>query len=396
MFTMLAGPDTVMEENCFEFSNRKVLRSAAIYGPNGSGKTSFLDAIVYMKNMVCGSASFQPEYVPPQKRNKESSEDIPSEYVALFARNGVRYSYAFSMVNGLVDEEYLLCFPNGKRVTVFMRKGLEINAGNKFRGAFGLAKEALKDNRLFLSCAANYSNVSETSEAYRFFASDLVIYNPAMTNWMDYSTKLLRRDDKLRDLFVDFLKSLGTGIKDVEIAPSGDEVEAIHQQVRLADPIIEPVPRIDGGRTGIKIVYDDFEVDLSEESAGVQRLFQMICLIVDVLKGDKIMICDDFESSLHESIVCQIVQLFQDRNPDQRAQLIFTTHDTSLLCEDLFRRDQIWFTELNEERATDLYSLAELKDVRKYENKRRQYMNGKYGAIPVLNEDFFEEFKDRI
>lgn len=90
---------------------------------------------------------------------------------------------------------------------------------------------------------------------------------------------------------------------------------------------------------------------------------------------------------MHESIVQQIIGLFYTIEPEKFAQLIFITHDTSLLSMDLFRRDQIWFTELTEERATDLYSLVEIKDVRKNENLTKGYITGKYGAIPMLNQE---------
>ena len=94
----------------------------------------------------------------------------------------------------------------------------------------------------------------------------------------------------------------------------------------------------------------------------------MICPIIDILNQGKILICDELEASLHESVIFQIVQLFQHYQKDKFAQLIFSTHDTSLLDTDLFRRDQVWFTQLNtKERATDLYSLVEIKNVRKTE-----------------------------
>ena len=144
-------------------------------------------------------------------------------------------------------------------------------------------------------------------------------------------------------------------------------------------------------------MYDQFEVDLmTEESTGVKRLFQMICPIIDILNKGKILICDELEASLHESVIFQIVQLFQHYQKEKFAQIVFSTHDTSLLDSDLFRRDQVWFTQLNKERATDLYSLVEIKNVRKSENLAKGYVSGKYGAIPMLNKKFFQELEDNI
>lgn len=135
---------------------------------------------------------------------------------------------------------------------------------------------------------------------------------------------------------------------------------------------------------------------MTEESTGVKRLFQMICPILDILDKGKILVCDELEASLHESVIFQIVQLFQHYQKDKFAQLIFSTHDTSLLDTDLFRRDQVWFTQLNQERATDLYSLVEIKNVRKSENLEKGYVSGKYGAIPMLNKKFFHELEENI
>ena len=118
-----------------------------------------------------------------------------------------------------------------------------------------------------------------------------------------------------------------------------------------------------------KLVYDEFETDLmAEESTGIIKLFEIICPIIDIINTGKILVCDEIENSLHESIVYQIVKLFIEARKDQFAQLIFSTHDTSLLDSSLFRRDQIWFTQLDEQRVTDLYSLVEIKNVRKTEN----------------------------
>ena len=135
-----------------------------------------------------------------------------------------------------------------------------------------------------------------------------------------------------------------------------------------------------------KINYGSFETDLAnEESSGIKKLFEIICPIIDIIKKGKILIIDEIENGLHEYLVQQIIRLFKESNSN--AQLIFTTHDTNILNANLLRRDQIWFTQLksNDKRSTDLYSLIELKNVRKNENLEMGYISGKYGAIPVLS-----------
>ena len=108
------------------------------------------------------------------------------------------------------------------------------------------------------------------------------------------------------------------------------------------------------------------------------------CIITKIIFNNKILLWDEMETKFHPYIVDAILNLFMNSKKDSMSQLIFSTHDTNLLDLNRFRRDQIWFTELTTDRATDLYSLSELKNVRKDENIRKGYMNGKYGAIPFL------------
>ena len=130
-----------------------------------------------------------------------------------------------------------------------------------------------------------------------------------------------------------------------------------------------------------------------EESNGVKKLFEVICPILDIVNNGKILIFDEIETNLHEAIVCEIVKIFKNNDFIKTPQLLFTTHDTSLLDSKLFRRDQIWFTELDENRSTDLYSLAEIKNVRKLENLRNGYISGKYGAIPLRSKNILSLFE---
>jgi AAA15 family ATPase/GTPase len=132
--------------------------------------------------------------------------------------------------------------------------------------------------------------------------------------------------------------------------------------------------------------YEKFIIDLSYESNGIKKLFEILCPIIDILLKGKILVWDEIETSLHPNIVLQIIELFKYTRRKEFAQLIFSTHNTFLLDLNLFRRDQIWFTELKpSDRSTDLYSLSALKNVRKDENIRKGYISGKYGAIPMLN-----------
>ena len=396
-FSMIAGSDTTSEELLKEFGNFRVLRTAVIYGANGSGKSNFISALSFMRDLVSNSINHQPGQGIFQARHKLSAREDPREYSIQFVRNNIRYAYGFSVKQNLIQEEYLYYFPKGRQVKIFERNGAEIRPGDRYKGALDVSVSVLKDNRLFLSCAANYSNVKEIEEAFMFFNTDLVVYNPEINNWTEYSIELMQNNDMVKKVFVNILRALGTGAKDVKVKLEKVKLADLPQELKLPDALKNLLGTQEGNRIEAKVVYDQFEIDLmTEESSGVRRLFQMICPIIDILNNGKILICDELEASLHESVIFQIVQLFQHYQKDKFAQLIFSTHDTSLLDADLFRRDQVWFTQLNGERATDLYSLAEIRNVRKSENLEKGYVSGKYGAIPMLNKKFFHELEEGI
>lgn len=394
-FSMIAGSDNTSEELLKEYGNFRILRSAIIYGANGSGKSNFISALSFMRDLVANSINHQPGQGVFQSPHKLCTEEIPSEYSIQFIRNGIRYAYGFSIKRNLILDEYLYYFPKGRPVKIFERNEMEIKPGDRYKNVFNVSISILKNNRLFLSCAANYSNVKEIEEAFLFFTTDLVIYNPEMNNWTEYSIELMQKNETIKKMFLNILQALGTGAKDIKVKLEKIKLSDLPQEIQIPDALKSLIANQEGNRIEAKVVYDGFEVDLmTEESAGVKRLFQMICPIIDILNNGKILVCDELESSLHESVIYQIVQWFQHYRKDKFAQLIFSTHDTSLLDSELFRRDQIWFTQLNKERATDLYSLVEIRNVRKSENLEKGYISGKYGAIPMLNKEFFQKLSN--
>lgn len=389
-FSMIAGSDTTSEELLKKFGNYRVLRSAIIYGANGSGKSNFINALAFVRSLVSNSIHYQPGQDIPQVPHKLSLDEEPGEYYIQFEKNNIRYAYGFSVKKKIIQDEYLYYFPKGRQVKIFERNGMEVTPGDRYKSALDVSVGILKENRLFLSCAANYSNIKEIEEAFMFFSTDMVMYNPEMNNWTEYSVELMQKNPRLKKVFVDILQALGTGIKDVKVKLEKMKLADLPQELQLPDVLKNILGSQEGVGIEAKVIYDKFEVDLTEESAGIKRLFQMICPIIDILNHGRILICDELESSLHEAVIYQIVQLFQHYEKDKFAQLIFSTHDTGLLDTGLFRRDQIWFTQLNSERATDLYSLVEIRNVRKTENLEKGYMSGKYGAIPMLNQTFFQ------
>lgn len=393
-FSFLASKDDTYEDELKIFLNHKVLKSAVVYGPNGSGKSNFLNSIGFMTGLIINSINNQPGDLIPQFGHKLNTEDVPTIFDIQFVKNDIRYAYGFSIKNKLVDEEYLYYFPKGRQVKIFERKNNDVKPGDKYKTSFELSLDVLKENRLFLSCTANYTNITEIEQAFLFFKEDIVIYNSNMNNWIEYSMRSIQENEENKKIFLNILNSLGTGIKDIDSKFEKTNIKVTDLPKDMPE-VLKSVFVGEANRLNVKVIYDDFTTDLmTEESTGVQKLFEVICPIIDIINNGKILICDEIETSLHESIVWEIVSLFKKARMDKFAQILFTTHDTSLLDSKLFRRDQIWFTELDSSRATDLYSLAEIKNVRKTENLRNGYMLGKYRAMPMKSQNIYSLFDD--
>ena len=391
VFSALAGSDNTNDDMTEEIAGVKVLKSAVIYGANGSGKSNFIDAISFVKNLVVNSITHQPGQGIRQIPHKLSELGSESTYQVQFVIKGIRYVFGFSLKNLLVSDEYLYYFPNGRQAKIFDRKDEKFTVGSKFRGKFSSCKDVLKPNRLLLSCAANFTAVEEVADAFSFFNNELVVYGAEnQDNWMNYSLYQINSNEKMKRVVLSLMQDLGMGVKDIKVSIDQKKMESIELPPFLTDEFKNMLLQTKVDAISAKVVYEKFETDLlQDESTGVQKLFALLCPMIDILINGKVLLCDELEASLHESLVYELVKLFMTIKTDKFAQIIFTTHETGLLNLDLFRRDQIWFTEMEgTDRSTDLYSLAEIKNVRKDDNFGKGYITGKYGAIPMLNVNF--------
>lgn len=391
LFSAIAGSDKTHAENIEKVADVEVLKSAVIYGANGSGKSNFIDAIAFVKNLVSTSINYQPGQGILQVPHKLDGYKRKSNYNIQFIVDGIRYAFGFSLQNMLVVEEYLYYFPNGRQTKIFERMGEDYSAGRSFRNRFNSCKDVLKPNRLMLSCAANFSSVDEVTAAYRFFNDELVIYSSVnQDNWMNYSLHQINVNEQIKAIVLKLLDALGTGIKDIHVDIKKEDLDVANLPPFLSDEFKKILLQEKIDAISAKVLYEGFETDLiSEESTGIKKLFGILCPFIDIMVNGKVLVCDELESNLHESLLFGLVKQFVNTRGNKPAQLIFTTHETGLLNLDLFRRDQIWFTEIKtKDRSTDLFSLTEIKNVRRDENFGKGYIAGKYGAIPMLNLNF--------
>jgi hypothetical protein len=388
VFSMLASKDNSFEKLLVDYKGTLVNKVAAIYGANGSGKTSFLDSLNFLKLLVCNSNNHQPGDKIRQVSHKLANQNTPTTYTIQFVKEDVRYAYGLSYTTEQIITEYLYYFPNGKQAKIFDRSLNEVSFGDKFKKDFEAILNFMKPNKLFLSVSANYSAVKEAELVFLFFKEDLIFYPlpVEISNWLEYSIERFTNEPELKKIFIEFMKSVDTPIQSIDTKFEKTQMSPEFISDNVPDefkPFFAQAKEVT--RSEANINYGLFSVNLNEESKGIQKLFEVFGPITDIILKDKVLIWDEMETSLHPHIVNEILRLIMYGKQDSKAQLIFSTHDTNLLNLNTFRRDQIWFTELNEYRATDIYSLAELKNVRKDENISKGYMNGKYGAIPFIH-----------
>ncbi len=405
-FSFVASADKTRIEQTFSYKGMNVLPSAIIYGANGSGKTSSLDALRHIKLMVLRSMAFSPQFTRLQRPHKLAAKNniTDSQYTVSFVKNGVPYRYGFVLGKDRIQSEFLYTYPNGRKRKIFSRDGEKVSFGTAYkREAFSAALGALRKNRLFLSCAADLCGVSEILEAHSFFCEDLVFCwsgsqntmtinylddqgAPHEESWETYALREIQENESLRKQILRLMNDFGHPFKDIQV--ESKSLSASDFPPIFKDDVVQNV-KIQARRA--KVDWGEFSTDLfAEESSGIRKLCWFLVPFLDVLREGKVLICDELDNHLHESVVIRLIDMMNQQDGLKNVpQFLLTAHSSSFLTPDRFRRDQIWFTELRpEDRSTDLYSLSEIKDVRAGEDYRRGYLRGRYGAIPALNYGF--------
>lgn len=369
-FSAIATDNIKNEKFLKKFDDFRVLHTSVIYGPNGAGKSNIFKGIGFMRDLVIKSRENRPGEVLKQPTHK-MAHDKKSEFNMQFIINNIRYAYEFVLKDNLVDEEYLYYFEDKNPVKVFEREEGEVCLGEKFeenKVLLEIIENEIGDNKLLLSCIGDKSDIFEINNAFLLFKEYLVIQNSDVKTERKNCIKVMMENEKMRELIISVFREFDSDLKDIKIESSGENLD--DKDIR------------------IKFVYDEFETDLyKEESTGINKLFDLVLPIVESFINGKVMIVDEIELNLHRNIAYKIINLFNTHLPNNSAQLIFTSHDISLLSLNLFRNDQIWFAQLGKDRATELYSLVEIKNIRADENIAKGYIMGRYGAVPSFKND---------
>lgn len=385
VLSLVPSSDTsLLENNTYETgvpSVPRLLRTAVIYGPNAGGKSTVLRAFQVMLRMINLSARSPDKSIInliPFRLDKTSSKE-PTSFEVSFLHEGRRYQYGFSCTPERIYEEYLFEYTTSRPKTLFQRnydstKNEEIYTfGNTLRGSKNVWREATQENVLFLSRAAQLNSEQLSPILDKFFLQSIV-FNSEQKIPVHLFYEVLRVNENLHTKVKNFLVAADISIKDFVLEKSlSSENELL-------------------GTLNYKLSFvhnsDDGDVSFSwrMESKGTIQLFEYLVPLFQTLDTGATLAIDELDASLHPLLVRRVVEMFQSPKTNPKgAQLIFTTHDTSLLqdMETLFRRDQVWFVEKNADQASELYSLAEFK-TKKGEDFSLAYLHGLYGGIPLL------------
>lgn len=370
-----------------------LLKSAVVYGANASGKSNLIKALQYMRGVVLESAAvIQPgqTYSVQPFRLDVGSASQPTEFEVTFILNGVRYQYGFAMTSQRIVSEQLLVYKAFKPQRWFERRfdaesGKDVyEFGPSLKGAKSLWEGATRSNALFLSMAVQL-NSDALRPVFDWFANRLVIFNEQSPLSPQFSVQMLKHEAK-RKAICDFLRAADISIAEIDVATKQALVHNFHFDLATGKREEEASEQaIDEVRFHHVTEQGEAVFDLMDESSGTRNLLFLTGPILDILNKGLTLVVDELDTNLHTLLVQALVRLFHQVEVNTGgAQLIFTTHDTSLLdAYGLFRRDQIWFVEKGPDQSSSLYPLLDFSP-RKNEAFERGYLQGRYGALPFL------------
>lgn len=407
----------------FQLGDYELLKTASVYGPNASGKTNLFKALSFMRRFVLDSSkeSRSDEEIGIDRfRLNTESENKPSVFEVVFYVNNSAFRYGFSVEPKRVKEEWLFKHRNkNDEIELFYRLNNEIEASSEFfKEGYEFLKflknienstdnepQSIRENALFLSVLAQFLGKKSLSAHIQSWFDNLIVISAES----DFSlqTLLASTIEKLdQPLFkkqlLKLAKTTDLGIVDFKQGKLSEDIlpeelpSEIKKEILEMDILLSGHTKYDAENNPIGSVYFHAQ---SDESAGTIKTLSLASPIIQTLENGGILFIDELDARLHTLITKSIFNLFNNptTNPNN-AQLIASTHDTNHLSNKSFRRDQIWFVEKNEYGCSKLFSLVEYKlesneKVRKDASYEKDYLLGRYGAVPIIGslKDFWED-----
>lgn len=366
----------------FELLTEQVLTVGGIYGPNASGKSNLLHAITWLSTAVGRSLRGWDEYVPRAPHIFRDGPTRPSAFDVSLVADGVEYEYRLEVDDTKVRYESLFSYPQRRRRTLFEREDDDIRFRRGLSGA-GAVRELMSPTTLALSAATRF-RMPNVEKAGRIISGMIPMGVWRMRPYLRGGSSL--------GLFANRGKPGGASTDQDRLVALG--------MLQWADPTIVDVEFTevtegerppDASRRELRfkrhIGEEEYGIPFREESAGAQAWFRTLAPMLQALKGGRVLLFDEIDASLHPKLSRQLIEVFEDplTNP-HNAQLIFTTHDPSLL--EVLNRDEVWFTEKGTDGVSSLTALAEFgtERVRRSVNLEKAYLQGRFGGIPEADQ----------
>lgn len=370
-----------------------------LFGANASGKSNLVDALAFLRRMVLQSDRLAEPYLGVDRHPfalDPQAADKPSWYVVDCSIGGVRHTFGVALDSEKIVEEWLYSYPRRKKQKVFHRVGQSYTYGVKSSsGDLPAIERLVPGNALFISTAAR-SGMVEVQGIHRWFKE---LSTPAVYREAEDLFRLLHEDPLVRLLesepsrrrILELLKVADFGIEDIDVEPARDEEFSSLDRARghTGDPTRRQRVWLTmrGPRSSARLGLED-------QSAGTRTFLSHLPDVLKALTLGSVLVLDELESNLHPLLAEQVIKLFQNPQVNRRrAQLVFTTHNTSALASNgqVLKRDQVWFVEKSPaDGSSSLYPLSAFKP-RVEENTERRYLHGAYGAIPFIDEQLATE-----
>lgn len=394
VLSLIATQDEINSDKVFFVGDYQILKVVSIYGSNASGKSNLIMAMDCMNDFVVNSAGYKHNEEIPVKPFlfNEQSKREPTKFEITFFIDGIRYQYGLAATIKEIHNEYLLAWPNGREQRWFERNldQKEPYFGPSFRGPNKTIWGITNKNVLFLSNAAK-NNHTQCQRIYDWFDNQFrklpdVEVGVQLTEEHFYRIQNSRRSTELHNLTLDLLRKADFGICDFTIQKVDSNQYKFPDFIneKQKQKLLNELERHPLHQTSFSHC-DGNLLPLDEESDGTRKFYSILGPLLESVAHGYTIYKDELESNLHSLLTRAIIDSISNLSFEETcAQLIFTTHDTTLLDPELLGRGQVWFTEKGKDGATRLYSLADYKDVRKDEAMQKRYLAGRYGAIPIL------------
>jgi AAA15 family ATPase/GTPase len=324
----------------------------------------------------------------------DSTVGKPTEFEVIFIAEGIKYQYGFSATSERVMEEWLYAFPKSRPQRWFIRAFDEVkneyewDFSSFFTGKKQTWKDSTRNNSLFLSTAVML-NSEQLKPVYDWFTKTLKV--AGIDGWGGgYTAELCTDVDGKKDV-LKFLNAADLDINDLKLESKKFDISALPDDMpsEIKERLLKD---LEGEEfVDIKTVHTtaqgkDVLFELDDESDGTRKIFSFAGPWIDTLKNGKVLFIDELHDSLHPHIVKFLVNLFHSKKTNPKnAQLIFTTHETSILDQDVFRRDQIWFCKKETDQTTEIYPLSDFSPRKGVENLEKSYLSGRYSALPLVS-----------